>query len=69
MIEGNMTFPLMELTIAGHNGQTATFRYSLSETHGWDVRAELDHHEIATRHCRSWRGVDGLYEWLRAKLL
>ena len=55
-----MTAQLVELRLAGNNGHTATFTYGLSETHGWDVRAELDHRVIATRHCSSWRGVEGL---------
>ena len=63
-----MTTQLVELRFAGNNGHTATFRYGLSETHGWDVRAELDHRVIATRHCRNWSGVEGLYEWLLAML-
>jgi hypothetical protein len=63
-----MTPQLVELTLAGSNGHTATFKYGLSETHGWNVLAELDHRVIAARHCSQWRGVESLYQWLSTKL-
>jgi hypothetical protein len=64
----SMALQPVELRLAGVNGHTATFRYGLSETQGWDVRAELDDRVIAVRHCSNWRGVERLYEGLRTML-
>jgi hypothetical protein len=64
----SMALHPVELRLAGVNGRTAAFRYGLSETQGWDLRADLDDRVIAVRHCRNWRGMERLYEWLRAML-
>jgi hypothetical protein len=50
------------------NGHTATFSYGLSETQGWDVRAEIDERIVVNRHCSTWRSVEHLYDWLRVTL-
>jgi hypothetical protein len=63
-----MTPNYVEVILAGNNGHTAKFSYELSETQGWDVRAELDNRLVALRHCSDWRGVEHLHAWLRLKL-
>ena len=62
-----MTPEFTELTLS-QDGHTATFSYGLSETQGWDVRAEIDERIVVTRHCNNWRSVEHLYDWLRVTL-
>jgi hypothetical protein len=63
-----MTLPQTQLTFASQDGHTATFSYGLSETRGWDVRAEVDDRVVVERHCSNWRNVEHLYDWLRVSL-
>ena len=62
-----MTPHHIQMILSGNNGHTANFRYELSETRGWDVRAEFDDRLVAD-HCSSWRAVEHLYAWLQRKL-
>lgn len=57
-----------QLTLAGQDGHIGTFSYELSDPQGWNVRAEVDHRVVLERHCRTWRGVEHLYDRLRATL-
>jgi hypothetical protein len=65
--EVGMTPQFPQLTLR-QDGHTATFSYELSETQGWDVRAEIDKQIVVTRHCSNWRGVEHFYDWLRVTL-
>ena len=59
-----MTTQRIEVNVPTRDGHTATLSYALSDTQGWDVRAQIDDH-VLTRHCYNWRGVERFYEWLR----
>jgi hypothetical protein len=37
-----MTTLLRQLTLASQDEHTATFSYRLQETHGWELRAQLE---------------------------
>jgi hypothetical protein len=65
--EAGMTPHVTQLTLR-QDGHTAIFSYALSETQGWDVRAEIDKRIVVTRHCGKWRSVEHLYDWLRETL-
>jgi hypothetical protein len=53
------------LRLPTRDGRVATFSYALSDTQGWDVRAQIDG-ELLTRHCNDWGSVERLYAWIRS---